>query len=459
MTTIYLDKQVISNMLNRRNETYNELKNIIEQHQSEFLYFYSDAHLLDMTKDTTDVKYKELSFIDSLLGTNHLTCCNNKVNLFFESAAESFQKIKSIDQFSIDILLNNISEESIQPINNITDIFTSSINGELGTDWIRTRIPMGNSTLNFEVEQIRKTITAIMGRILDKKSFKRDLQISYMDLGKIPQYIAPLYKNNKLTCEYIQEIKRIFFQLGIDKYSNSSFYIMSYLMLQLFGINKEPTKNIQYHNLLIDSIHSYFGIQCDYIVSDDKGLREKSQLLYDLLEIKTKICCTEEFLKKLKKQIEIIELPLQEHINIILSDYNNGEIIDVKNIESVTTFQINSNFKYFGYFNHLICYQDDDIITITLLKNLHKHSVLYTKEIEIISNRLSRILAENKYVKFDYDKEISEINNNSWKGRTWFFKNAIAKFNKTENYPLLYMQIDIYIKQSTDLIKRKITVN
>ena len=64
---------------------------------------------------------------------------------------------------------------------------------------------------------------------------------------------------------------------------------MSYMLLDLLGVNKETRKKVKLKNMEADCCHSFLGSYCDCIVSDDEGLRQKSKTLYKLFNFGTKV--------------------------------------------------------------------------------------------------------------------------------------------------------------------------
>ena len=74
------------------------------------------------------------------------------------------------------------------------------------------------------------------------------------------------------------------------------------MLLDLFGINKETRKKVRFRNMQIDCLHSFFGSYCDYMVSDNEGVRLKSKTLYKLFNVETEVYSIDEFIEKLKNQ-------------------------------------------------------------------------------------------------------------------------------------------------------------
>ncbi len=60
-------------------------------------------------------------------------------------------------------------------------------------------------------------------------------------------------------------------------------------LLDMLGYWKDKVTETSNYARLWDSNHIHFGSYCDYLVSDDKRLRYKAKVVYDIYNIKTKI--------------------------------------------------------------------------------------------------------------------------------------------------------------------------
>ena len=72
MVTIYFDKQLFSHLFKSQEEKYLVLREKILSHRDEFIFTYSNAHLFDLQQDTTDIKYDEMDFMQSIVDGNHI---------------------------------------------------------------------------------------------------------------------------------------------------------------------------------------------------------------------------------------------------------------------------------------------------------------------------------------------------------------------------------------------------
>lgn len=72
MVTIYFDKQIFSHLFSAKEEKYSILREKILPHKDDFIFLYSNAHLFDLQQDTTNIKYEEMDFMQSIVDGNHI---------------------------------------------------------------------------------------------------------------------------------------------------------------------------------------------------------------------------------------------------------------------------------------------------------------------------------------------------------------------------------------------------
>ena len=90
MVTIYLDKQVFSHLFRAKEEKYILLREKILSHKDEFIFFYSNGHLYDLQDDKTDMKYREMEFMQSVVDDNRLINENFRLEVMKQSPIDAF---------------------------------------------------------------------------------------------------------------------------------------------------------------------------------------------------------------------------------------------------------------------------------------------------------------------------------------------------------------------------------
>ena len=120
MVTIYLDKQVFSHLFKGNEEKYRQLREKIYKHRDEFIFLYSEGHILDLQNDTTDIKFKELEFIKSIVGNHCLIYHSPYIQVATIEPAKAFEDrpdffdTKWIEDLDWDNLMKDQSKHSVK---------------------------------------------------------------------------------------------------------------------------------------------------------------------------------------------------------------------------------------------------------------------------------------------------------------------------------------------------------
>ncbi len=182
------------------------------------------------------------------------------------------------------------------------------------------------------------------------------------------------------------------------------------------------TKN-SYNNIFNDSLHSYYARYCDYLITEDKGLKKKSGLLYDKYECFTEILLVDEFISKIDSVGKQTESSISDLIKKIASDLYSGDIISKQEDSDSTEYFIRPARKYFNFFDgfSVLKTKPDEVYVFISKHNIHFQSSPNFREIEMITNRMIEILGVDFYEKsrFEFEKEVEKIRNNNWEGRYW----------------------------------------
>lgn len=443
MITIYLDKQVFSHLFKAKEEKYSLLREKILAHKDEFIFFYSNAHLFDLQDDSTDKKYDEMEFIQTIVDGCRLIYENSKLEVMKQSPNDAFGTIGKVGDFSWveDLDLSQITDEQRNTICNVVDISIKDLKGELEFDWLTKRIPI--SANEYQVD--KTTFTSLMRFISynfyeNKDSYKiiRDNSIAKYN----PTFITAegenvfneQFSSSPLGLPFFELVKAVLTQAGLPLTDSAIVYQMSYTLLDLLGINKEPRKKVRFRNMQADCCHSFFGSYCDCIVSDDKGLRFKSMTLYKLFNFGTKVYSIDEFIEKFDEAIVSNKKSAREYFNEVLSDYARRQVARTETISECTLTYLKAN-KYFGYFNCMVEMKSNDEPIIVLHKNNDLRQPILVKELEIIVNRIVRVFNEMgaTFALFDEMVEIPLMKEDNW-NRTLILDDAdvcLTKFGDT----------------------------
>lgn len=311
MITIYLDKQVFSHLFKAREEKYVHLREKILSHKNEFIFFYSNGHLFDLQNDPTNLKFAEMEFMQSIVDGNHLIYENSELKIIKQSPCNAFETIGKIGDFSWleQVDFSQITEEQRNTINNIVDITLKDLRGDLKSDWLTKRTPVLENKLQVDIPTFISLMRFISYNFYENKDSYKILRDRTMAVYN-PTSITTKNESNfneqltssPLGLSFLGMIKATLTQMGIHSFDLTMIYYLSYMFLDLFGINKETRKKVRFRNMQIDCLHSFFGSYCDYMVSDDEGVRLKSKALYQLFNVRTEVYSIDEFIKKLENQ-------------------------------------------------------------------------------------------------------------------------------------------------------------
>ena len=452
MVTIYFDKQLFSYLFNAKEEKYIILRDKILSHKDDFVFLFSDAHLLDLQQDSTDIKYKEMDFMQSVVGENCLICKDSNIVVANESPRSAFshfvntQQLSWLDNFD----LSQIPKEQYDFINNAIDLSIKDLKGELELDWITKRTPIHTNELNVNKDEFSSFLKFIMANLYDKKdTYKamRDVAMENYNPTKITadgdRVFNDQLSSSPLGLSFINLIKAVSNQLGMSFLGFGMVYFLSYTLLDLLGICKEPRKKVKIRNMQTDSFHSFFGTYCDCIVSDDEGVRDKSKILYRIFNVETQVYSIDEFIEQFDKAINDNKKTAREYFGEIRNDYEQKEVLHTENHSEYTITQLKAAHKYFGYFNHMFERESKDGTVIMLHKNINIKNSIYVQEVEVIVNRIARIFnsmgAEIRL--FDKETDWEQIRSDNWR-RGVDFNDAEAYLAKFKDIPALYFLIE-----------------
>ena len=447
MVTIYFDKQVFSHLFKAKDEKYIALREKILSHRDEFIFLYSNAHLMDLQNDTTDTKYAEMEFMQSIVDGNCLVYESPDIVVRKQTPREAFDTIHRIDDFSWidDIDFSIITDNQRNAINNIVDIAAKDLSGKLDYDWLNTRTPIFSDKLYCD----KMSFSAVMNFISrtffeNKESYKivRDNTIAKYNPSLITADSENIFNeqfaSSPLGLSFIDTVKAALTQMGLPLSDPGTVYYTSYMLLDMFGINKEPRKKVRYRNVQTDCCHSFFGSYCDCIVSDDEGLIRKSKTLYKLCDFGTKVYSIDEFIEKFDEAINNNNKSAREYFDEIYYDYIARYILKAETTpECIITYLKTSN-QYFGYFNCMIERKSETETIIILHKNNDINQPILVREIEIIVNRMVRAFNDMgaNFNLFDRELEFPQIKEDKWE-RILILDDAYMSLTKFKNVPML----------------------
>lgn len=459
MVTIYFDKQLFSHLFKSQEEKYRVLREKILSHRDEFIFLYSNAHLFDLQQDTTDIKYNEMDFMQSIVDGNHIFYESPNINVVKESPRSAFNNVAKADDFSwlYNLDWSQITEEQCDAINNIIDISVKDLRGELEFDWLKKRTPIHSKKLAYNKESLISFVKLIKENFYeDKNSYKniRDNAVKNYNPTSITSDCEQIFNNQleaaPLGLSFLETIKAVINQFGLKSSDATIVYYISYMLLDLLGVSKETRRKVKFRNMQTDCMHSFFGSYCDCFVSDDAGILKKSKTLYRLFNIETKIYSINEFIKTFNEAINNTQKHVSEYFKEICTDYEKKEVVWAESLTQYTLTQLRAFHIYFGYFNYMLERTSKDETVIILYKNKRASQLLLIQEIEIIVNRIVRSFNEMgaTFSPFARKVEISQMQTGYW-NRILKLNDADICLSNAQEPFMLYIWINIKQPVST----------
>lgn len=426
MFRIYLDKQIFSYLFNPRgNEKHIALREKIYQYKDDFVFYFSEAHMMDLSKDMSEIKYQELDFMETIVGRNGLRFYNNRPTFYSITPREGFEELMSIEPFDFGKLdLDNLTDDQILSMANSMDVVTKSLNGELPPKWIENREPIRSVGVAREIlsnQQLIAQMDTFMQRYSDEYKWLRDLMIQEVN----PQKTLDIDSGNieYTNWSFSEFLPKLLSQFGLEKRSDLQSYLYIYLTLDMFGINPEKRGSVRFENMEVDARHSYFATTCDCFVVNDKGLAEKAKKLYKRFGVSTKVIGIDEFITSLDKMVASSQMAPGEIVHSLIDFINNSEVVSESHVENCDlTLYGELSTPYLGYFNEPMLFKSNGDIYLILRNRSEYGSVFISfEEIKLVTNKIIRILPlENKTNQyFDREAEYKELRQGRWGGRNY----------------------------------------
>ncbi|WP_196857859.1 hypothetical protein [Pedobacter sp. CAN_A7] len=243
-------------------------------------------------------------------------------------------------------------------------------------------------------------------------------------------------KQNKFTLN--DDFKDSFFQKTFVEFIKDSvhvkdkskvpyyeFYTLSYHVLDMLGISKEKLgKKNRYGNLLNDALHSYYARYCDVLVTNDKGLRDKSAILYHMYDVSTHIVSVQEcneLLEDIGIDTDVDHSHLFTKVNY---DAKNSERKYLGTLDDGgEVYRLEEMSRYFNFFDAFLLEISEKATRYILCKSDTSYlSEPNYREMGKIIDRMVNIFGpdSNERVFFDFESEIKAENEHIH--RTWEFK-------------------------------------
>ena len=467
---IYFDKQIFSHLFKQEQDKYCSLLPKLYREANNNLFCYSHAHLLDLKNDTTNIKFAELEFMESLVADNYISYhgIEKKTSFYLATPSETFaSEINTAENIDITGLLSKGSEDLNELEKMRRDGIENAMSNIKSNYGLLNPLELPYSSFRREdacflgdlpIDKLSSYFKELLDHMEDDKSIYKQIRNTsdkYFNDGK---YIAEPsnsnfnqdLKDSLLGKTFLDFVEKNLNPDGEKHISRYDFYVNAYFILDLLGICKEPAKSVKFNNMLNDGFHSYYGAYTDMVVSDDQGFLKKSKILYRLLGIETKVCHIDEFMKTFDYYFDSATIENQNFSELLRYDLENGIVVGSKkslqfNRETIT---IKTALDYFGLFNRIDNMTEDKIQYYYMYSERKNYSPgLFFREFEMVINHTYNLFGPdvNNKSKFDWVNEKTEISNLQWPGRLWKLNGLVIHIEVNEGNDKLGMLITLGI--------------
>lgn len=485
MITLYLDNQIFSYLKNKDNPTYFQGLNgkqkmataqkfalFLKEQKQNFLIFYSNAHLLDLSNDesgNTNRLIDDLEHRNEFVDNNYLVYSQKeKITKYllvhpkeaFEPYWEKHNEtaIDFSDFLDLSQLEGFVDEEKMTELKSQIELLQNS-----RFPGINQLTPPEHQN-SVEFQKLQEMFSFMEGanffdlmngfmkfsdQFQNEKGFykglrdivhsgvekTKDLELSN-DTSAIVRFILDLTeidldspeKEQFVKTRLLDVVKEQWSKINGDKEpSTFDLHYQAYLTLDIMGIEPEEStkiKKARARNMLYDGQHSFYGGHCEFVISEDAKFRAKSQLLYKLFGLSTRVLSMEDFIK------ESFAFKLEEISNQF--DFNERVLQDLKHA-FISSSRLSTMFshvqelkpamKYLHYFNQILKLNEngEDYLIFRHDSKTYLGQLPY-KVIQEICDKAFLVFGLDAFGKsiYNLEEETHQIQQKKWNGRTWY---------------------------------------
>ncbi|HZX73719.1 MAG TPA: hypothetical protein VFE57_04810 [Cyclobacteriaceae bacterium] len=191
-----------------------------------------------------------------------------------------------------------------------------------------------------------------------------------------------------------------------------------------------------------DVEHCYFSTYCDYFITDNKETQVKAFVIFQLLEIPTKVLSSADFFFTRKDNLLHVET-MQTFTQALEFDFKNNlkKIMTTKDRTAISIFKTNRN--YFNVFDILEIHESDNGFHTYFLKTKRKKSftALVAADIELVIKNMMQFLGMDDQQRGLYNfGEFTGINSvlRIWTIDTMRIKFAAYRENDVDTLCIIY---------------------
>jgi hypothetical protein len=427
MIRFYLDSNVFRYVKEGHPSFDPQLSETMNALKGKILYLFSDAHLDDLQESPAAFRDIDLKIIGDYCGDNYFMWDPIERKVVFEAITpmeafyhKDYQASKAMlqDPFNIDQLFKDLgTEPEVQLIKDALQAFWDSP-ASIPTneadvakmtpnqkEWYDKIMPGFKS--NMTVGEMMKSISPFSGKLLNDSREVHALRrfiATYMDRSQ--------FSYDKWGLEFDERFRKVsggksFLEM-IDsmiledkKNDTEMRFNYAFTYLEMFNITQERTgkrkkkaKRFDFQSLYRDAHHAYIGSYCDYFITDDTGLHQKAHVIYQLMDIKTKVLTSKEF-ANMKSIILANEDSYATFNAALINDLGAASTVsqeqDIQSGAIFTTYA--TAHPYFNYFNRLqVVTSEKAWIGRFFVDRTRPEGSLMKRELELVLRKILAIL-------------------------------------------------------------------
>jgi len=414
-----------------------DLDYLIEQ-KKHHVFLFSDAHLDDLNRDATALKFADLEFMQRLVDGNYLVNVANekRCNIFRAAPIEAFRSRQFQDLSGIGDLLSGAGMDGmfgqlfttlrklVLPLNLATNI--AAMDEESREFWLRL-IP--NPKDVYTLGEWLDLCSAFLRDLVKDKTYYKGvrgtfsdalLKVNFKDTGSDFQFSDGQGSHHSL----LSIVRKGVDDANKDKTPGLDDYVFSaFLMLNLFGLDGEKNKKAIFSNTQTDADHAFFGGHCDYVVSNDTGFVVKANMVYNMFETSATAMTLDQLLIRLRYQDQTDERTSSSLLKSMIHDLQGALVTSEPGIRF--PWRTYSNFHvttiYMDYFNELQQISENGASVVTLAKTDHSWSsfTMYAEHAVLVNRLVGLFGLDEMALGLFTDTDIEELQLGEWKGRSW----------------------------------------
>ncbi|WP_157501152.1 hypothetical protein [Lewinella sp. 4G2] len=447
MIKVYFDNNVYRLLAKEEN---NSLQRLLKNHKNTHLLFlYSQAHVNDLHQDKSNRKFDDLKFMDELVDDNFLlhesdddAIVNKLVRpteayKYFSPDDDSIESVmvNAFNGLEEDPELKEILSPWISLLKSIPiDIGLSDITPEQDPDNILGRLGL---------DQKPKSLYDWMpqfGRMMDnlksdnsiikdvRRLSKKMLQVEKFNVNINDVNFDESISETPLGMSFHKLLEETVNNMTEQEKKNSRYikYTMAFSMLNFLGLDKEKNKKVKYLNTHHDGEHFFYSTLADWVVSDDRGFRNKAKFLTNLFQIDLEIMTFDQFKFRFNQMVINKYLNPQVLIESIFEEIENGIVtssrLDIKKLQRITVTKLRRPImQFFNRASHVMMTDGSGESYVVMYKDGRKiYHYNWYKDFHGMTNRLVELLGNDNYGEGLFDEEDQKtIEDEKWHGREW----------------------------------------